>query len=170
MRNRAAHTNAVFEICVSDIGIGEPQVIDAFSNTGRPQSRKELEDVGEYIALNVTGILDSTIEDFVENNLITQAIENIYPVDHRFTPITWDEMDKLFANGIDEGWTKFRQQYPNSSGTLGLSDLGFDDNYTQAILCVEQQWGGLAGHGAYYIFQRQKSEWSVLERLIAWMS
>jgi hypothetical protein len=172
LMSRSRHSIDVFNFCVNGLGIGSPQVIDALTNTGstKPESRERLEQIGDRIAEQVPQALDSAIDNFIESNSVTQPVTNVYPIDERFVPITHAEMREIFGRDIDQGWDNFRARYPHTRGTLSVSDIGFDDAYTQAILCVGRQFDSLAGYGTYYVLNRKKSEWSLLAEVPAWIS
>lgn len=172
MGTRSKHTIDVFNVCVAGLTIGTPQVIDALTNTGytKPEPRERLEEIGDRIADQIPTARDSAIDDFIENNTVTQPVSNIYPIDARFVPLTQKEMRAIFGRDIDSGWEDFHMRFPHTRGTMSVSDIGFDDTYEQAILCVGQQFGGLAGHGSYFVFECKESGWSKLAEVGAWLS
>ena len=159
VKSRSQHAIDVFNVCVNRLRIGAPQAIDALTSTGytKPESRERLQKIGDLITERVPQVSASAIADFIERNSVTQPVTNIYPIDDRFVPITHAEMNVMFGGDIGLGWDKFRARYPDSRGTLSISDIGFDDSYAQAILCIGQQ-------------VRTSSEWSVLADVPAWRS
>lgn len=172
MEMRSKHTVDVFNVCVSGLRIGSPQVIDVLTNTGytEPEPRERLTGIGDRVADQVPNVRESAIEDFVGNNTVTQPVSSIYPIDDCFEPITQSEMRTIFGRDIDSGWDDFRMRYPHTRGTMSVSDIGFDDAREQAILCVGQQFGGLAGHGSHFVFERKHNGWSKLAEVGAWLS
>lgn len=74
---------------------------------------------------------------------------------------------KLRSN--EDPWPKFYRDHPGASGILQLSRVGFNEARDQALLSVGLQVGGLIGEG-HYFFLKRAPEWSVADRLLAWIS
>ena len=80
---------------------------------------------------------------------------------HRF--VTTAELDAAFAKGGraqgGNGWEGFRQRFPNSTGYVILSVVGFNSDRTKAVVYVEHRCGNLCGEAHFYVLQKRDGLW-----------
>ena len=67
--------------------------------------------------------------------------------------------EKGNASGKHDAWEGFRQEFPNSSGYLILSGVGFNAGKTLALVYVEHRCGNGCGGARYYVLQRREGVW-----------
>ena len=67
-------------------------------------------------------------------------------------------------------WTRFYKRYPNSSGLLSFSQVGFNDRHDQAFVCVGRSCGGLCGGAEYYLLNKVNGTWEILAHRLLWVS
>jgi len=80
------------------------------------------------------------------------------------------EMRSIFGTKGDI-WGRFYQKYPNSSGFLALSRVGFSPNENQAAFYMSNHCGGLCGAGYFVIMEKRTgSDWKVLQETHLWIS
>ena len=53
---------------------------------------------------------------------------------------------------------------------LGLSEPGFSRDGQYAAVHVGHMYGHLAGYGRYYLFQKKKGRWTVIQTERSWIS
>lgn len=70
--------------------------------------------------------------------------------------ISREELDKLPEKDF---WNAFHERYPNASGILTLSRVGFDRRRTEATVRFANSCGWLCGHGGTWIFTKNNGEW-----------
>lgn len=58
-----------------------------------------------------------------------------------------------------DGWEGFRQSFPDSSGYLIFSAVGFNSEKTIALVYVDYRCGGLCGSSRYYILEKHDGHW-----------
>jgi hypothetical protein len=106
------------------------------------------------------------IEDFNKNNADRQKLLNIPGLEATDVLISDNELDDIFQNGW---WPEFYKRFPNSSGYISLSSIGFSQNENTAFLYASSIQGGLAGAG--YVILLQKTDlWKVVKTLMVWIS
>lgn len=74
-----------------------------------------------------------------------------------------EEFEHIFRDR--EGWTRFRQAFPGSDGTLRFSRVGFDRDVTQAMLYAGQQFDWNIGSGGFWLFSKLDGEWTKAGRV-----
>jgi hypothetical protein len=90
-------------------------------------------------------------------------------LEHRFTfkkpyrLVSKDELDAAFRNvpqnSIRDGWEGFRDSFPDSSGYLILSGVGFNADKTIAVVYVEHRCGNMGSQAQYYILKKVEGQW-----------
>nr|MBA2715295.1 hypothetical protein [Rubrobacteraceae bacterium] len=79
-----------------------------------------------------------------------------------------EEFEHIFRDG--DGWARFRQEFPESDGTLRFSRVGLDRDVTQAMLYAGQQFDWHVGSGGFWLFSKSNGEWSETGRVGNWIS
>jgi hypothetical protein len=82
------------------------------------------------------------------------------------------DLDSLFAKDdkLFDGWKNFYKQYPNSSGYLSFSRVGFNADKTVAIFFSRMSCGTLCASGDYYVLEKVDGAWKVKDVFNCWMS
>jgi len=73
-------------------------------------------------------------------------------------------------DGYDRFWSRFYKKYPNSSGILFFSDVGFNDRHDQAFVYAGKTCGGLCGEGEYVLLRKVNGKWEILKENNLWVS
>jgi hypothetical protein len=66
----------------------------------------------------------------------------------------------LPLSATSDGWEGFRDSYPDSSGYLILSGVGFNSDKTIALVYVEHRCGNMCGGSRYYLLEKRNGQWS----------
>jgi hypothetical protein len=66
----------------------------------------------------------------------------------------------LPPNAVTDGWEGFRDSFPDSSGYLILSGVGFNSDKTIALVYVEHRCGNMCGGSRYYILEKRNGQWA----------
>jgi hypothetical protein len=61
----------------------------------------------------------------------------------------------------DQFWTKFYEKYPDSSGIIFFSNVGFNYRHDQAFLYAGRSCGGLCGEGGYILLGKVNGKWFI---------
>jgi hypothetical protein len=113
----------------------------------------------------------STIENYLESNKSSERIAIHANVGSKYLLVGEKELAQVFRKGeFDRAWTRFYAKYPNSSGLIFLSKVGFNSDRTQAMLYAGRQCGGLCGSGSYLLLNKRNGKWFVEEDMGLWVS
>ena len=74
-----------------------------------------------------------------------------------------EDICRLFSNP-KEGWSKFYEKYPNSSGLWEISRVGFDGMKNEALVYVEHICGLTCGSNHIVLLRKSAGKWMVLNR------
>ena len=132
-----------------------------------PETKSFTETVSEKMQSAET----STIENYLERNKISEKIGIHTIVGGKYLLVGKAELAGVFRKGeIDMGWTRFYKKYPDSSGLIFLSKVGFNPDRTQAMLYAGRQCGGLCGSGSYLLLNKRNGKWVVEKDMGLWVS
>jgi hypothetical protein len=83
--------------------------------------------------------------------------------------IAREELDEIFKkrNG---SWENFYEKYPEAGGVWTFSRPGYNSARNEALLSVSHTCGMLCGTGHLYFLAKQDNQWTVLNRLMLWIS
>ena len=71
---------------------------------------------------------------------------------------------------FDEFWTTFYQKFPNSSGIIFFSNVGFNEQHDQAFIYAGRSCGGLCGEGEYVLLRKVNGRWVIQQEVGLWVS
>ncbi|HKE59326.1 MAG TPA: hypothetical protein VKB46_21605 [Pyrinomonadaceae bacterium] len=81
------------------------------------------------------------------------------------------ELDQVFRKqGIVSGWNAFYRRYPQSSGTIDMSNVGFNAELDQALVYTGRMCGGLCGAGHFVLLSKDERGWKVAAKVMTWIS
>jgi hypothetical protein len=91
---------------------------------------------------------------------------------HTDLPRTFVRADSIyFGIPTNENRRKtFRQQFPDASGIISFSSVGFDSALDQAIVSTSDVCGMLCGTGSMYVLRKSRSGWRVINKWVVWVS
>ena len=123
----------------------------------------------DYIKQGLAQISQDTIDDFKSKNGQSSTVEDKFALTTKVTLISKAEVDKFFGEG--GGWWKaFYEKYPGSPGLITFSNVGFNNDGTQALLYVGHGCGGLCGSGHYVLLSKNNGVWKVEKSVMTWIS
>ncbi len=108
------------------------------------------------------------IDDYKNMNVMAYKLENKFSIPQTVILISRGELNKIFQN--ETGWDAFYERYPNSSGIISISRVGFNSNKTQAILGFGYQAGWVWGKGYRIFLTKEEGKWIVKEQDMLWIS
>jgi hypothetical protein len=87
-----------------------------------------------------------------------------FTIQKPYKMVSRDELDAAFRhlppNAVSDGWEGFRDSFPDSSGYLILSGVGFNSDKTIALVYVEHRCGNMCGGARYYVLEKQNGQWA----------
>lgn len=151
----------VVAVCLDLLFVGQKQVARAETRGGLGML-SDKERMLAYVRENLGGVREETIADFVEKNRGRHPVEPGFDPKGRLITVADEEFRHIFRDG--EGWTRFRETFPDSDGTLRISRVGFDGSVSQALVYAGQQFGWEAGSSGFWFFEKFGNEWVVAGR------
>lgn len=105
-------------------------------------------------------------DDYTNKNAKAYKLDNKFSIPQTVILISDKELNEL--NAID--WSAFHEKYPNSSGVIQISRVGFNSNQTQAILYFDYHYDMLSGEGYLFLLTKDEGKWIVKEKVNLWVS
>jgi hypothetical protein len=106
------------------------------------------------------------VDDFKKKNAKAYKLENKFSIPQTVIIVSEKELNELNS----KGWEAFYKKYPNSSGVIQISRVGFDNKQTQAILYFGEQSHYVAGAGYLIFLAKDEGKWMVKEQVMLWIS
>ena len=107
-----------------------------------------------------------TLDDYLAKN---KTPEPLKVSDLGINYVIVKESD-LAGDKVDRFWTKFYRKYPDSSGIIFFSRVGFNAQHDQAFLYAGRSCGGLCGEGEYILFKKLNGKWVIQQERGLWVS
>jgi hypothetical protein len=105
----------------------------------------------------------SIFRSFDETNQQKMLLEHHFTFQKPYRLISRGELDASFRhvpqNAIRDGWEGFRNSFPDSSGYLILSGVGFNADKTIALVYVEHRCANMCSQAQYYILKKSHGHW-----------
>ena len=137
----------------------------------------------DHTDVNHTALLEQDLKNFDEHTplapeLVTsfkQRNQQPYPVkpildfgvDYQL--LSQEEVDELRPLDEASGWKLLYEKYPKAHGFVHLSRVGFNADFSQALVYISTYHYEQPIHGGYYLMTRQDSGW-VIESGYEWMT
>jgi hypothetical protein len=161
-----ADEQEVLTACLARLHLGERQVARSMTRSGlqTPADERML----SYLRENLEGINEETLADFLAKNREQHPVGSDLNPGDRLVCVGDEEFEHIFRDR--DGWTRFRQEFPESDGTLRFSRVGLDGDVTQAMLYAGQQFDWNVGSGGFWSFSKLGGEWTEAGRVGNWIS
>lgn len=134
----------------------QPQVYTGRSKEGMEAYKREIKQ-------KLPEMSDEVIEDFVRKVYLPHILN-----DQLKLKVKWVLLDKATLRSVfklKEGqgitWKQFYAEYPESSGSISLSRVGFDRSRTVAFVDVFHGYGEVGASADYYLLRKQNEKWIV---------
>jgi hypothetical protein len=161
-----ADEQEVLTACLAQLHLGERQVVRSLTRSGlqTPADERML----SYLRGNLKRLHEGTLTDFLAKNRAQHPIEPDLNPGGRLVCVGDEEFGHIFRDR--DGWDRFRQEFPESDGTLRFSRVGLDTEVTQAMLYAGQQFDWNIGSGGFWLFAKFAGEWTKAGRVGNWIS
>lgn len=113
------------------------------------------------------------VDDYNGKNRSVSVLENNFRVMRYILMIKEDVFEEIFSDySPGGGWDKFNKMFPNSTGTIEFSRVGFDPDHTTAFVYMGNQRDWLVGAGYYFILKKDASsgKWFISGQALAYIS
>jgi hypothetical protein len=116
--------------------------------------------------------LQPAFADLQDKSKTLHQLSNKFSSKYPYSMPSRKDLDRLFAKDDElfDGWKNFYKQYPDSSGYLSFSRVGFNADKTMAIFFRTMSCGILCASGDYYVLERVDGVWKVKDVFNCWMS
>lgn len=161
---------AVLRVRLTALEIGPKQVVHAFTKLGlAPDSfAGRLAQLARDLRSQMANLDEDTLEDFLAKNKEAHPVAPAFVLDGQLIPLSDEDRGQIFCDS--KGWDRFRAAYPESSGHVDFSRVGFNAALTQALIYVGMQAGSCAGLGAYSLLEKDGTTWKETAGAVAWIS
>ena len=78
--------------------------------------------------------------------------------------------NELLGDGVAHYSTNFHKQFPNSTGILSFSAVGFNKERNQAFVYVDRYCGDTCALGEYILLKKVHGKWEIVKEDARWMS
>jgi hypothetical protein len=114
--------------------------------------------------------LKPLLEELLVKNKTSVPLQNLFKIKHNSVLLDENDFADFFKNRDFEGWDDFYKKYPDSSGFITVSRVGFDKKLTKAILYKSMSCGSLCGSGDYILFEKTDGKWKAVNWFNCWIS
>lgn len=116
------------------------------------------------------GLERETIHDFLIRADECQPLSRQFDLPVSYVLVTDKEVERFFRKDGVGGWKRFYEEYPNSSGIISFSNVGFNPEMTQAYVTTSNGCGGLCGAGYDVFLTKKEGVWKVTSKNMTWVS
>jgi hypothetical protein len=74
-----------------------------------------------------------------------------------------NQNDLAFTAGMTQFWSMFHKKFPNSSGLLSFSNVGFNKDHNQALVYAAWNCGDTCGVGEYILLKKVHGKWEIVK-------
>ena len=161
-----ADEQEVLTACLARLHLGKRQVVRSLTRSGLQTPADEW--MLSYLRENLEALDEVTLTDFLAKNREQHPVGSDLNPEGRLVCVGDEEFEHIFRDR--DGWDRFRQEFPESDGTLRFSRVGLDGDVTQAILYAGQQFDWNVGSGGFWLFSKLDAEWTEAGRVGSWIS
>lgn len=141
--------------------VGTPVIIVADAEYFEDLSA--LDDLDDPYLLSVT-----TINDYIEQGRKGGKLSVSLDIDQPYDVIKSAELKSLIREGDD--WGNFNARYPDTHMYINFSKVGFNSDFTQALVYMSNNCGGECGEGNFYILIKKNGNWLIDHIIPLWIS
>jgi hypothetical protein len=109
------------------------------------------------------------INSFKERNQQPYPLEPILDFGVEYQLLAQEKVDELRPLDEASGWKLFNEKYPNAVGFIHLSRVGFNADFSQALVYIAHYRYDQPLQGGYYLMVKQDGGW-VVENSYEWMT
>jgi len=126
-------------------------------------------DMLELTLENVHALPARLVDSYRSRNAASYTLGPNLDVEQDYALMPEEDYDKIFGPG-GAMWARFQARYPEASGLVIFSRVGFDANEDKALALMGYRCGDLCGAGGLYLLVKEDGNWKVQEELMAWQS
>lgn len=114
-----------------------------------------------------TPMAPELVASFKQRNQVPYPLSPVLDFGLDYQLLSQEEVDELRSLDEASGWKWFYDTYPNTYGFVYLSRVGFNADFSQALVYMETYHYEQPVQGAYYLMTRQDGGW-IIESEYGW--
>ena len=114
---------------------------------------------GDDLAGSMTGLGRDTVEDFNQKVSLNENHKLTCEFTLKAKCVLLSKEHRVRA--LQKGWGSFYSEHTRSKGIITLSNVGFNSDVTEALVCVGLSCGGLCGHECFLLLEKKDGAWLV---------
>ncbi len=116
-------------------------------------------------------VSQNTLNDYQSKNEQSYKLSKKFDIGVKYLFIDAQEMNRLVVIkvGIPD-WNRFYAKYPDAAGVISFSRIGFNQEFTEALVLVGRGCGRGCGEGAFLFLTKVDGIWKVKDSYGGWMS
>jgi hypothetical protein len=134
----------------------------------RGQTVSDLESL-ERTLEQVDPLPPKLVDSYRSRNTARYALNPNLDIELDYALMPEEEFEEIF---LQKGsvWTRFQERYPEASGVVIFSRVGFGASEDEALVLMGYRCGDLCGAGGLYLLAKEKGGWKIQEPLMVWIS
>jgi len=148
--------NALLEAEFKGDDIDQILIIDHTQVSSAKLIEQNLAEFQEYVPLS-----PEMIASFKERNNQSYLINPVLDFGVKYQLLTQEEVDELRSEDEASGWTLLYDKYPNAYGFVYLSRVGFNADFSQALVFMSTFHYERLMEGEYYLMIKQDGRWVI---------
>ena len=106
------------------------------------------------------------VDSYRSLNAASHTIDPDLDVEQHYTMMPEAEWEEVFGQS-GSVWARFEAKYPQASGVVVFSRVGFDADQDTALAFIYYRCGDLCGAGGLYVLVKADGSWTVQDQLMA---
>jgi hypothetical protein len=98
--------------------------------------------------------LKPLFENLIEKSKDSKPLNKNFKVNRKYVLLGAENLSSIFKRKDLEGWDDFYEKYPDSSGYLSFSRVGFNSDQTRAVIFRQESCGVLCAYGGYVLLSK----------------
>jgi hypothetical protein len=143
------------------------QIVIFSETVGGGEKPEEMADLNDVPGLKTAH--GQVYRAFLDANLHPSSFHRSFTLPIPYQIVAPSEMRSIFGTPGDV-WGRYYEKYPNSTGLLHVSRVGFNSDANQAAFYISNHCGGLCGGGYFAIMEKVNSNWKVVQEVQVWVS
>lgn len=162
--SRLEEEQAIYSIIINDILNKEDLLGEKTESSGI-----DANEYSDYVEERLPELKGETWNDYQEVNMQSYYLINYLPPNTPFTILSGAESEQIYR----DGWEAYKDKYPNSYRIISFSRIGFDSEFSQALVLkvygTPTETGGFS-EGTFLLFQKKHGAWILIQELMAWIT
>ena len=143
------------------------QIVILNETVGEPETPERMADLNNVPGLKTAH--SQVYRAFLDANLHPSSFRRSFTLPVPYQIVASSEIHSIFGMPGDT-WGRYYEKYPNSTGLLRLSRVGFNSEGNQAAFYISNHCGALCGGGYFVIMEKVNSNWKVVQEIQVWVS